>query len=201
MTVMKRGFYFFLAVVVFVMLVCSGCNRVGGYRALVDEELATGVKYDTLIHGIRFGMNKREFFAHCWELNKQGVFKEGAFNTSVFYEIVKHGKRYNVNFYPKFVAGRITELPLEYTYAAFAPWNSEYTMDRLQSEVVGMYVEKYGKYDLQVPSEKGGDKTAYVWVHGNQRISIYKDDFRNSVIVLYFDLSSQLQHGHQLESK
>ena len=180
------------------MVCCFGCDRVGEYQALVNKELGTGVKNDTLIHGIRFGMNKREFFAHCWELNKQGVFKEGVFNTSVFYEIVKNEKRYNINFYPKFEQGIITELPLEYTYAAFAPWNSEYTMDKLQSEVVDMYVEKHGEYDLQISSEKSENKIAYVWVQGNQRISIYKDDFRNKVIVLYFDLSSQSRDENQL---
>lgn len=195
---MNWRFYSFLSVVVYIMVCCFGCDRVGEYKALVNKELDTGVKNDTLIHGIRFGMNKREFFAHCWELNKQGVFKEGAFNTSVFYEIVKNEKRYNINFYPKFEQGKITELPLEYTYAAFAPWNSEYTMDKLQSEVVDMYVEKHGEYDLQISSEKSENKIAYVWVQGNQRISIYKDDFRNKVIVLYFDLSSQSRDENQL---
>ncbi len=195
---MNWRFYSFLTVVVYIMVCCFGCDRVGEYKALVNKELDTEVKNDTLIHGIRFGMNKREFFAHCWELNKQGVFKEGAFNTSVFYEIVKNEKRYNINFYPKFEQGKITELPLEYTYAAFAPWNSEYTMDKLQSEVVDMYVEKHGEYDLQISSEKSENKIAYVWVQGNQRISIYKDDFRNKVIVLYFDLSSQSRDEDQL---
>lgn len=180
-----------LLILIFSVLLITSCNDSSRYRKLVEKELATNVRNDTLLHGIRFGMNKREFFAHCWDQHKKGVFQEGYTNTTVFYEFERDGKKYHVNFYPKFSSGKIVELPVEYTYPAFAPWNKEYTVDLLHQEVVQLYKEEYGEDYLTIPSKKSEGDTAYVWVNGNRRISVYRNLFRNSVTALYFDLSYQ----------
>ncbi len=172
-------------------IILAGCNDSHKYHKQVEQELATHVRNDTLLQGVRFGMNKREFFAHCWELHKKGVFKEGVANTTVFYEMEKNNKKYRVNFYPNFSEGKISELPVEYTYAAFAPWNSNYSLDLLQKEIVDYYIEEYGPDYLEINSKKPDNGVAYVWIDGNRRISIYKNISRNSVTALYFDLSSK----------
>lgn len=178
-------------VLIFLVTILVGCNDSSKYHKLVEQELATNIKEDTLLQNIRFGMNKREFFAHCWELHKKGVFKEGVSNNTVFYEIEKNGKKYKVNFYPNFLEGKIIELPVEYTYAAFAPWNPKYSIDLLQKEIVDYYIEQYGTDYLEIKSKKPENGKAYVWIDGNRRISVYKNVSRNSVIALYFDLSSK----------
>ncbi len=177
--------------IVLLVTVFAGCNDSGKYHKLVEQELAKNVRNDTLLQGIRFGMNKREFFAHCWELHKKGVFKEGVANTTVFYEMEKNDKKYHVNFYPNFSEGKIIELPVEYTYAAFAPWNPKYSLDLLQKEITDDYIEQYGEDYLEIKSKKEGNGNAYVWIDGNRRISVYKNLSRNSVTALYFDLSSK----------
>ncbi len=177
--------------IVCVFIILAGCNDSDKYHKLVEQELATNVRNDTLLQGVRFGMNKREFFAHCWELHKQGVFKEGVANTTVFYEMKRNDKKYRVNFYPNFSEGKISELPVEYTYAAFAPWNSKYSLDLLQKEITDYYIEQYGEDYLEINSKKQDSGAAYVWVDGNRRISVYKNISRNSVMALYFDLSSK----------
>ncbi len=176
---------------VVVSCVAAGCKDSVTYYKLVERELATNIRNDTLLHGIQFGMNKREFFAHCWELNKKGVYKEGAGNTTVFYEMERNDKKYNVNFYPNFSDGKITELPVEYTYPAFAPWNPKYSIDLLHKEIVELYIEQYGKDYLEIVSKKPDQDIAFVWINGNRRISVYKNVSRNSVIARYFDLSSE----------
>ncbi len=178
-------------VIVFLVIVLTSCNDSGKYHKLVEQELASNIRNDTLLQDIRFGMNKREFFAHCWELNKKGVFKEGSGNATVFYEMEKNDKKFHVNFYPNFSEGKIIELPVEYTYPAFAPWNPKYSLDLLQKEIVDFYVEKYGPDYLEIKSKKADNGVAYVWIDGNRRISIYKNISRNSVTALYFDLSSK----------
>ena len=177
-------------VIVLIVSILTGCNDSSKYRKLVERELATNIRKDTLLQGIRFGMNKREFFAHCWELHKKGVFKEGVTNSTVFYEMEKNGKKYHVNFYPKFAEGKIVELPIEYTYPAFAPWNPKYSLDMLEKEIRELYKEEFGDDYLEIPSKNEENGTAYVWVDGNRRLSLYKNIMRNSVTALYFDLSS-----------
>jgi hypothetical protein len=158
---------------------------------LVKKELATNNRNDSLLQGIQFGMNRREFFAHCWELNKKGVLNAGAGSTTVFYEMKRENKNYYVNFYPKFSAGKIVELPVEYTYPAFAPWNPKYSLDLLKKEIFNIYKEEYGKDYLEIRSNNKENDTVYVWVNGNRRISLYKNITRNSVNVLFFDLTSK----------
>ena len=179
--------------IVFLVTILAACNESSKYHKLVEQELATHISKDTLLHGIRFGMNKREFFAHCWELHKKGVFKEGVTNSTVFYEMEKNGKKYHVNFYPKFVEGKIVELPVEYTYPAFAPWNAKYSLDLLEKEIRALYKEEFGDDYLEIPSKNKENGTAYVWVNGNRRLSVYKNIMRNSVTALYFDLSAKKQ--------
>lgn len=162
-----------------------GCNE---YHSLVNRELATNVKRDTLLLDLRFGMTQREFFTHCWELNKEGIVKEGATNSTVHFQIEKFGKKYDVNFYPVFYEGRIVGLPVEYSYTVFSPWNSDYSLDLLFEEIMNIYRSDYGDDFLKIESK---ERIAYVRVDGNRRISIFNNINRNNVTALYFDLSSE----------
>ena len=157
------------------------------YNTLVKKELASGIKNDTLILDLRFGMTKREFFGHCWELNKKGIINEGLNNTSVHFPMEQFGKKYDVDFYPDFHEGKIVSLPVEYTYQAFAPWNSDYSLDVLLNEILILYKQEYGDDFLKIESDDRG--VAYVKVDGNRRISIFGNLNKNSVTVLYLDLS------------
>tara|TARA_B110000503_G_scaffold98356_1_gene147427 strand:+ start:10342 stop:10938 length:597 start_codon:yes stop_codon:yes gene_type:complete len=182
---------FFITIVVILILFHISCSDSNKYHKLVERELAKDIRNDNLLQGIQFGMNRREFFAQCWELNKKGVFKAGAGNTTVFYELEKNSKKYYVHFYPKFIKGKIVELPVEYTYSAFAPWNPKYSLDMLNVEILDIYKEEYGEDYLEIPSNNMENDTAYVWVDGNRRISVYKNITRNSVTALFFDLTSK----------
>ena len=162
----------------------TGCND---YKSLVDRELVTNVRNDTLILGLYFGMSPREFFTHCWELNKKGIVKEGVSNRTVHFQIDRFDKKYDVNFYPNFYEQKIVSLPVVYSYPAFAPWNPEYALDLLFSEVVKIYEKEYGDDFLKIESKE--NNIAYVRVDGNRRISIFQNINKNSVTALYFDLS------------
>ncbi len=182
---MKRSDFIILGLI---MLICTTCTQSSEYRLRVERELSRNVKYDTLLLNVRFGMNKREFFAHCWELNKKGFFGEGINNTTVNYTFERYGKEFSVDFYPKFHKGKINELPVEYKYSAFAPWNSKYSIDTLLSEVLVIHKEKYGEDFMEIKSKDKG--SAFTRVDGNRRITIHKNIYTNSVDVFYFDLLS-----------
>jgi hypothetical protein len=43
--------------------------------------------YDSLFLGIYFGMDRKEFYNYCWEMNKQKKFTHGPTNQSVEYRL------------------------------------------------------------------------------------------------------------------
>lgn len=175
-------------VLIFFGVLTVTCTQGKKYQLLVKKELETNIRYDTLLKGLRFGMNKREFFAHCWDLHKKGDVKEGFDNVSVYFSMKRNGKSYNVSFYPKFQNGKIANLPIKYSYAAFAPWNRKYSLDSLAFEILQLYKENYGNDFIELDSNDKNKGVAYVRVDGNRRISIYKNINKNNVIVNYHDL-------------
>ena len=167
------------------LVLASACHS--AYHQRVEEELATGVREDSLFLGITFGMSPKDFFAHCWELNKQGVIREGTQNMSVMYEVSSLEHPATMNFYPEFFEEKIYEMPVTYAYKAWAPWNKELFADSLQLDVLALYRQRYGDDFLTVEHPKGA---AYVKVDGNRRISIFKENDTN-VKVVFTDLLAE----------
>jgi len=55
------------------------------YLELERNELASGERYDSLFLGVKFGMTSKDFYAHCWDLNKRQLITQGPSNNSVRY--------------------------------------------------------------------------------------------------------------------
>ncbi len=183
----------------FSVFIITGCTGDSEYRSLVKRELGTNIRKDTLLMDLRFGMDKREFFGHCWELHKKGVIREGVANVTIYFSLERFGKKYDVNFYPNFYEGKIVDLPVIYSYSAFAPWNPEFSLDRLLQEVLEIHMEEYGDDFIEIRSKNNEKGVAYVRVDGNRRISIYKNINKNSVTVFYLDLLSEKNTNADLE--
>jgi len=176
------------------ILVCSliicGCTDDSGYakyEKLVKKELARNVRQDSLFLGIKFGMTSKEFYAHCWELNKKGLLTDGNNNTAVLYKLdneLSHPA--SMNFYPDFHEGRIYKMKTDFSYNAWAPWNKHLYADSLQSDVVKLYKKWYGENNfIQITDTARG--TLFIKVDGNRRIIIGKFD-DSHVKVDYTDL-------------
>ncbi len=176
-----------ITVSITITILGSGCNRPSEYHQMVERELARGVTYDTLFLGVTFGMTSKDFYAHCWDLNKKGLVKQGPQNTTVEYKVNELKKPATMNFYPSFYEDKIYEMPVTFTYEAWAPWNKSLFADSLQLDVLKLYEKWYGKGFLKVEHSLKG--AAYVKVDGNRRISIYKGTSDKDVHVLYTDLT------------
>ena len=153
----------------------TSCSRKSEYDKLVERELASNVKQDSLFFGIRFGMNRKDFYTHCWELNKQGFFTNGAGNMSI-QKRLDSGLRFPVfmNFYPKFEEGRIFQMPVDFQYANWALWNPEMSNDKLLKDVKNQLENWYGGEFIKVENKEG---ILSVWakVDGNRRIRLFKE--------------------------
>ena len=83
---MKRCVFIFL-----MWLIGVGCSNDNFkmYKDLEKTELASGKRNDSLFMGIYLGMPSKDFYVHCWQLNNEGLFTDGATNTSVLYHFKK----------------------------------------------------------------------------------------------------------------
>ena len=69
----------------FLFLACMLLSLIGcksDYQRYVEEEIGSDIQNDSLIFGMRMGQTKKEFFAICWELNKQKLISQGTGNST-----------------------------------------------------------------------------------------------------------------------
>ena len=91
-----------------------------------------------------------------------------------------------MHFYPKFVEGKIFEMPVEFKYDDWALWNEELSVENLMEEVIDVLESWYGDGFIKMVNE---DETKTVWVKvdGNRRIRVYRQSV-SSVAVVFTDL-------------
>lgn len=169
-----------------ILVMVQSCQIPSEYDKMVATELAKGIRQDSLFLGIHLGMTSKDFFTHCWELNKQEMIKQGMGNISVEYD-VSHLLRHKgkMNFYPTFYEDKIVEMPVHYKYDAFA-WTNEYSVDTLLVDVLKIIETTYGPLIKFEHPEKG---TVYVRVDGNRRIRVFKNLLQDKVSVFFTDLT------------
>jgi hypothetical protein len=154
--------------------VISGCSPKVKYDKMLKQELARGVRYDSLFMGLYLGMPEKEFYTRCWVLNQQGLIRQGARNTTVEYQIKNELKYPGImDFYPEFVQSKIYEMPVRFSYNGWAPWNEKLSSDSLQIDVLNWFRKMYGEGFIEVKHPDRG--IAYIKVNGNRRISIFKE--------------------------
>jgi hypothetical protein len=166
-----------LWLITFLLYLClvSGCSPTSRYERRLKHGMASGVRYDSLFMGIYLGMPKKDFYMHCWKLNRRGLIKQGSSNTTVEYLLkneLKHPAL--MDFYPTFTDEKISEMPVRFAYTGWAPWNKELSSENLQIDVLNWYKKVYGHGFIKVRHPKKG--TAYLKVNGNRRILIFKRD-------------------------
>lgn len=170
----KNYIYFFVVVIATVFV--TGCVIDSNeYSSVVKKELAKGVRVDSLFLGIHFGMTSKQFYGHCWELNKKGLLTDGKNNTAVLYKIYSELKYpASMNFYPKFFENRISVMGVDFQYNGWAPWNKALFADSLLPDVLRMFKKWYpgGNDFIKITNKQ--KKTVYVKVDGNRRITVGK---------------------------
>ena len=184
---MKRilVFLFFLSV----SLYMSSCRNTGE-KKLADvekQELATGIRYDSLFLGLSLGMTKRKFFDYCLDMNKKGIFTEGADKT-VEYDLGKMNFHFPIqmNFYPNFKEDKISALPIKFTYKGIDLSYPNGQTEKLAEDVKKLMKEWYGDGFFITPLPNGGK--GYAKVSGNRRVLIFSEK-EYEIMVIVRDLT------------
>jgi hypothetical protein len=171
---------------IFFVLVLAGFI----FTSCSEPQPATGKgPYDSLFLGFYFGMEKKEFYDYCWAMNKQKKFIHGPTNQSVEYYLKDElDHPVFMRFYPYFYKDKVYQMPVTFTYEAWAPWNRDFHADKLIEEVIPMLSRWYGgKFESTIMPKKG---KVYARIDGNRRISAFVRD-EQFVQVIFTDIPSE----------
>ena len=165
----------------FVIIAYISCNRdnsIKQYNRLVNSELASNKRVDSIFFDIKFGMTGKDFFAYCWEMNRKGLFTDGQSNTAVLYRLNHNELKYpaSMNFYPEMDKNGINKMMVTFQYEGWAPWNKHLFSDSLVLDVLQLYKKWYSNGNSFIEIKEPGKSTIYVKVDGNRRIVIRKKD-------------------------
>ena len=177
---------FLISILIFITIISCQTNP---YLELEKKELSSGVRYDSLFLGVKFGMTSKEFYAHCWDLNRKKLITQGPSNNSVRYYLPTEsiGQKIEMLFYPVFDNDIVYEVNTTFSYTGWAPWNKETSSDYLIDEVREILLEWYDSKFYEIKNPKT-NSTLYTTVSGNRRIVITKVSERE-VRARYTDLT------------
>jgi len=172
------------------------CTPKSEYQLRVERELASGVRADSLFLGYYFGMTKKAFMDHSWELNKEGVISGYSTIGHTFTELEYPAL---MEFFPEFHDDRIVRMPVKIEYRGWAPWNDHLAPEVLMTDLVKHYEEKYGEQFDEIRNEEVGGKeemgmglemgdVTYASIRGNRQIRIFKESV-SKVMLEFTDLS------------
>ncbi|WP_276374914.1 hypothetical protein [Chryseolinea sp. H1M3-3] len=163
------------------------------------KELLSEKNYDSLFLGIHLGMTRSEFYDHCAELNRLKVFTHGPTNTSVEYMLTSElEKPVVMRFYPSFYKDRIVDMPVTFSYEAWAPWNKQFSSDSLLTKMLPVFKKWYGE-DFKVIQHPSQGKV-YVKMDGKRRINLFlRDD--QFVQAVFTDLALEKERKREEAEK
>lgn len=157
------------------VIMIIGCTPRARYERMMQRELASGERHDSIFMGMYLGMTSKDFYMHCWDLNRKGLIRQGLNNTTVQYQMKDELPHPAVmDFYPRFMNDRIYEMPVRYKYNGWAPWNKELSSTALQKDLLKIYEKKYGKGFIKVEHPVQGK--AFVKIDGNRKITLFTND-------------------------
>src|SRR5689334_23552422 len=115
------------------------------YTKLVRKERDSGKVVNDIYFGISLGMPSKDFYMHCWDMNKKGMFKDGPGNTCVLYNLDKGELKRTgfMTFYPEFKDGTIYSLWTKFEYSGWMPSNKQLSSDSLLPDVIRLYEKWY----------------------------------------------------------
>ena len=168
-----RTYLFAATAGLFILLAFSNCKS--DYEKLVERELASGIRHDSIFLGMYFGMSRPDFYKHCFELNHQGLITNGPTNNTALY-VLAHEFEYPVdmNFYPDFNQEKIWRMRVYYNYQPWAPWNKALFAEKLAPPVLDL-LRKWYNCDFLARTTPGG-QPFWVAVNGNRQILVSLED-------------------------
>lgn len=169
---------------VFTMISLQSCKS--EYTKLVESERSSGIIHDSLIHDLKIGQTKKDFYTQCWDLNKTQAIKAGSGNKYALFVLPKdstdtHPDKINVEFYGIFDEEEVmTGMEMKMEYYSWAPWLEEFHSDQLMNKIEKKMMKDYpGNEFIDIIA---GEVIARIKVDGNRQISMYPLDAKQIMV-------------------
>lgn len=143
-------------------------------------------------------MPQKDFFNLCTELNKKQLITQGpGGNTSVEHRIVEgFDSEVSMRFFPTFIDEKVFEMPVTYSYVAWAPWNRQFWAEILLTKVLEQYKATYGT-DFKLLEHPTQGKVYYK-IDGKRRINLFVKD-EQFVQAVFTDLKVEKRLKEEFE--
>ena len=163
----------------FFALILFGCLmscEPSGYERTLRTEYKKNTRHDSLFLGFYLGESREEFFGHGWEVNKQGLIRQGPKNQTVSYILRSPDGNRNIEmlFYPEFDdLSRIKTMPVRFYYMGWSPWNRHLFSDSLLIAIKDTLYQWYGGNEFERVS-KNEKQPVEIWykIDGNRQITL-----------------------------
>ncbi len=171
------------------------------YSRTVKKELKTGVVHEDLILGLKLGQTQKEFYDHCWQLNKEKIVSQGPGNRFAKHVMLldstsQDSKKVEMLFYGIFDEKKIMHgMHMIFSYLQWSPWAKEYQAIALVEDLRKKYLKQYGGNPfIEITIDE--NVKAYTKVDGNRQILIYPNSDKDVTVKLQ-DLRQKL--GNEVE--
>lgn len=169
-------YLFYIIVVIFLLTSCKS-----EYQKLIEKELAAGQRNTDLFLDLTMGQTRKEFFAICWDLNKEKKISQGSGNQYAKYFLrpspgEDSTRTVEILFYGMFDQDDVMYgMDMKMSFSSWSPWNKDFHTDVLQEFMEKKYMEQEGGnpfIQIQVTDEVN----ALVKVDGNKQILMYPNN-------------------------
>ena len=165
--------HFIFLLLCFTMFACES-----EYSRTVKKELQSGKVYEDLILGLKMGQTQKEFYDHCWQLNKEEVISQGPGNRFA-QKIIRldstdqNSPKVIMLFYGIFDEDLIMHgMHMKMSYVKWSPWAKDYQSDILLENLQAKYMKEYGGNPF-IETTIDEKVKAYTKVDGNRQILLY----------------------------
>lgn len=166
---MKKKFISTTISSLLIVFLLTNCSQEPDFDEMVQQGINSGVENNELFLRYELGMTRDDFYAVSWEMNSEEIISG---LVMIEYEFDELKSNAVMRFYPEFTNDRISKMPVDINYVAWAPWNQDLSSDTLVVDLKNYYESNHEAdfKDVYVPSI---ERNALVSVKGNQAILIY----------------------------
>jgi hypothetical protein len=180
-----------------IVAIFTGCFQ-SDYTRAVKSELAKGIRVDSILFGIKLSDTRDRFYGKCFDLNKAHLVTQGPSGNTVqyiFMDSLLHDSPTELRllFYPTFdKENKISEMKMEFSYTAWAPWNESFHAKNL-IPIVKELMLKWYKGNPFVDAKINGNLVP-VKVDGNRRILVTEKDVQSVSVSVQDILHPMFKH-------
>lgn len=185
---------FFIASCFCLSLILIGCTRSNEakYKSYEKNELAKGIRQDSLFMGLYLKMPLKEFRTYSFDMNIKGKFKQGGQKSPNWVQTELEEMSYpaTLTFYPQFKEDSINKMNAAIYYENAIYKDGIFERDSLMLDVLNLLDKWYGGETFKIKSPKFYKEDVYVKVNANRRITIYPDATGQIINLWFVDLTN-----------